>query len=281
MKLIYVFTLLLLLTGKNSQALSDHNDANKSKLFTIGETGETCNKGTGYAKLGLNMVLPTLNLNYAFFNNWEFDFFAIGVPTLKNEEKKEEVGLNIMRYGFKHHALAHKKFSFVEDYNLSWGLKLHRFKILLKQQDTTKIDKNSWLLIPYLAQSFKKGNFLYHLYFSVPLGGEKNDAVGVEENENLTVIFVSGLEYDVSKKVKLLMEYWYTNLGGFVNFSVSSDQEFSEMYNPDNRFISYMFLGTRLSPFKRFYTELGISTHYSLPPFPFTGIILNFGWYFR
>jgi hypothetical protein len=103
-----LLTLILILPLYTSAEI-ESNDANQSKLFVIGETGTICEKGTGYAKLGINMILPTLNTAYAPFQNWEAEFLWIGLPTIKNEEKNEEkkteTGFNILRLGFKHHVL--------------------------------------------------------------------------------------------------------------------------------------------------------------------------------
>jgi hypothetical protein len=164
---------------------------------------------------------------------------------------------------------------------MSWGLKLHRFRFLSKENDTTKIDKNSFFLVPFLAQSLTKGKFSYHLYFSIPLGGESSEDPLVETQDAPTLVFVSGFEYLLSKHVKFILEYYFTNLYGFLDIRNNEGRKEAWEFNETRKWISYMFLGSRISFGKRFYSELGISTHYSIPPFPLTGLVLNFGWYFR
>ncbi|MFC1585449.1 hypothetical protein ACFL5V_07885 [Fibrobacterota bacterium] len=259
------------------------NDVNKSKLLTLGETGRICEKGTAYFKLGLNWWLPTLNLAYAPFKKWEFDLFMMGIPTFHAEDVDTiDAGFNIFRLGFKRPWLSKKKFLYSDDYTLSWGLKLHRFKFLFVKNDTTHVDKNSYFLIPFLAQSYHKGRFIYHLYFSLPLGGEDYTAFGGNpRDKQATLVFISGFEYDASKHVKYIMEYWFTNLGGFIDLNIEGLESFAANYNPEAKWLSYVFLGTRLSFRKRFYCELGISSYYIPQPPPVTGVVLNFGWYFR
>ena len=259
---------------------ADSNDANQSKLFAIGETGTICQKGTGYLKTGLTMVLPTLNAVYAPLHTWEFDMYWIGIPTMDNNKDTSSVGFNVFRLGFKKHAFAKKPLWKFTTYDLALGLKINRFRFYLEKGGEVLIDKNSWLFIPFIAQTVSKGKFSYHLEISLPLGGEKYSAIGGDPRKDQTVLFISGFEYAKSDHVKFILEYWFTNAGGFINIDLN-DQELAQNYNPQGSWISYMLLGTRLSFKKRFYSELGIATHYSIPPFPATGVVLNFGWYFR
>ena len=228
----------------------ENNDGNRSKLFTIGETGTICDKRNGFGKFGFNVIIPTLQTAYAPFKNWEFDVFWAGMPTIKNQEEKSEFGFRVLRLGFKHHILSKKRFLFIDTYDMSWGLKLHLFRFLIKEADTVKVDKHSPSLIPFLAQSLSKGRFAYHLYFSLPLGEIESEAVGVDADDSPTFVFVSGFEYSF-KYVKLILEYWYTNLGGFIDVHQEGRIDFLG-YNQSKQWISYMFIGARLSFFKRF-----------------------------
>jgi hypothetical protein len=277
---ILIIAVIISICPLLGQVADSSNDGNQSKLLTIGETGLINPKGTGFLKAGINFWLPTLQVAYSPFNNWEFDFFTFEVPELGNDTTKFDPG--IYRIGFKYQWLNKQKFLYTKSYHASTGIKLHRFVFsVFDSKDSLAVDKDSWFIIPYVAQTFSWGRLKYHLYLSVPLGGEKTKAVGTEDKEPLTVITISGLEWAKSPNFKYVLEYWYTNLGGFIDISTRDVDNLSFGYNPDGAWISYMFMGARLSYTRHFYSELGISSHYTFPAIPATGIVLNLGWYFR
>ncbi len=254
-------------------------DTNNSKLFAFGETGEVQAKGNGQVKLGILWFLPSIQGSYSPWQNWEFDAMLAGFHVAE----KEEFTVAVRQVGFKYAALSKTSISWLDTYDLALGTKLYAFRVYFSNEDSLKVDKNSEFLIPYVSQSLQKGNWSAHLQMALPLGGEKHDVTGSssEEKRDATLITIWGLEYQ-SARMKWILEYWFTNMSGFLGTEGNSSLNgLSLDYNWQQYWLSYLFVGARLCPWQHFYMELGISTHYTLPAPPASGLILQLGWQFR